>query len=1194
MICPKCRTENPDDRKFCYECGSNLLKICPECGRENLPRDKFCGECGQNLTQPSESPPKELSFDDKVANLQRFLPGGLTEKVLSQRGKIEGERKQVTVMFADMENFMPLVENLGSEKAYGIMDEVYEILIHKVHNFEGTVNEMTGDGVMALFGAPIAMENAPQRAIQSALNIHRELAKFNDHKKSEGLETPIKMRIGIHTGPVVVGTLGNDLRVEFKAVGDTVNIASRVEELAGPGNTYITDNTFKLTEGLFRFESLGEKDIKGKEHPITVYRVIAPSTLSTRFEVSAERGLTPFVGRERELELLLDGFERVKSGRGQAFSIIGEAGVGKSRLLYEFRKAIANENVTIRESRCLSYSKGDAYHPIADILKTNFDIQDGDEDFKIKEKIIRGLENIQVDETSTLSYLLELFSVKDSGIDEAISPEDRKILFIEALKKIALKGSEIRPVIMAIEDLHWIDKSSEEVIRDLFENVPGSRILLIFTYRPEFNHIWSTKSYHNQITLNRLLNRESLMMVYHLLGSSELDGDMEELILEKTEGVPFFIEELIKSLKDLNFLEKKDNRYYLKKDAKDLTIPSIIQDVIMARVDPLPEGVKEVLQTGSVIEREFSYSLIRQVTGLSEQELLAHLSVLKDSELVYERGIYPHSSYIFRHALTREVVYDSILNTRKKRLHAKIGDAIEKLYSERLEEFYEILAYHYCANGNPEKAYKYLKLSADKALSIYAYSEAVKFLEQALKIQEMEAPDDREKRCDLLIALCESLLMAGEPRRLLESEANEVLSLAENIEDNARASRICYLAMEALRYYGGGIGFSSPEAVEWAERADRYAESYTKERAWADMAMGVIKYATGYPTEGVTLLNRALELARRLGNADTFWSVAGCWVRYVEAPQHAKECMQLVEEMMARSRNGVSMKTLYPALSRICYAYLCWGQRQHAETILNEVRGLSKRTGQANFLLLSMFLDTIFTTLDGRLEDALDKSRNMVSRGYQLGLPEYAVVHAGLAGMRPRLYLGLAERTLQRTVESEASLPIRVLCLAYLGRDVEVSEALEQLVLERANFGSPEDETASWADILLLEASNLVKHREASTELLKRLSGSKVRTSGPYYTTVVDRHLGIASVLLKKYDEARDHYHTALEVAKDMNFRPEVALTHFHISELLYHHFPDERKKAFDHLDFAIADFHEMRMEPTLQLALKYKDLFSP
>nr|MBC8459900.1 AAA family ATPase [Deltaproteobacteria bacterium] len=721
MICPKCRTENPDDRKFCYECGSNLLKICPECGRENLPRDKFCGECGQNLTQPSESPPKELSFDDKVANLQRFLPGGLTEKVLSQRGKIEGERKQVTVMFADMENFMPLVENLGPEKAYGIMDEVYEILIHKVHNFEGTVNEMTGDGVMALFGAPIAMENAPQRAIQSALNIHRELAKFNDHKKSEGLETPIKMRIGIHTGPVVVGTLGNDLRVEFKAVGDTVNIASRVEELAGPGNTYITDNTFKLTEGLFRFESLGEKDIKGKEHPITVYRVIAPSTLSTRFEVSAERGLTPFVGRERELELLLDGFERVKSGRGQAFSIIGEAGVGKSRLLYEFRKAIANENVTIRESRCLSYSKGDAYHPIADILKTNFDIQDGDEDFKIKEKIIRGLENIQVDETSTLSYLLELFSVKDSGIDEAISPEDRKILFIEALKKIALKGSEIRPVIMAIEDLHWIDKSSEEVIRDLFENVPGSRILLIFTYRPEFNHIWSTKSYHNQITLNRLLNRESLMMVYHLLGSSELDGDMEELILEKTEGVPFFIEELIKSLKDLNFLEKKDNRYYLKKDAKDLTIPSIIQDVIMARVDPLPEGVKEVLQTGSVIEREFSYSLIRQVTGLSEQELLAHLSVLKDSELVYERGIYPHSSYIFRHALTREVVYDSILNTRKKRLHAKIGDAIEKLYSERLEEFYEILAYHYCANGNPEKAYKYLKLSADKALSIYAY-----------------------------------------------------------------------------------------------------------------------------------------------------------------------------------------------------------------------------------------------------------------------------------------------------------------------------------------------------------------------------------------------------------------------------------------------------------------------------------------
>jgi class 3 adenylate cyclase len=312
---------------------------CPHCETALPSIAEFCNKCGHKLSLPTEAPPKDLSFDEKLTKIQKYLPKGLTEKILSQRDRIEGERKQVTVMFADMEGFTALSERLGPEEAYTIMDQIYEILIHKVHDYEGTVNEMTGDGIMALFGAPIALEDAPQRAIRSAYAIHREIAKFNDRMKQEkqGL-TQLKMRIGIHTGPVVVGTLGNDLRVEFKAVGDTVNLASRMEGLAEPGATYVSDETFKLTEGLFRYEALGEHTVKGKTDTVKTYRVIAPSTSRTRFDVSAERGLTPFVGRERELELLLDGFERSKAGRGQAFSIVSEAGVGKSRLLYEFRK----------------------------------------------------------------------------------------------------------------------------------------------------------------------------------------------------------------------------------------------------------------------------------------------------------------------------------------------------------------------------------------------------------------------------------------------------------------------------------------------------------------------------------------------------------------------------------------------------------------------------------------------------------------------------------------------------------------------------------------------------------------------------------------------------------------------------------------------------------------------------------------
>ncbi len=310
-------------------------------------------------------------------------------------------------------------------------------------------------------------------------------------------------------------------------------------------------------------------------------------------------------------------------------------------------------------------------------------------------------------------------------IRSPMSPEARKDRIIEALKRVTLKGSEMRPLIMAFEDLHWSDKSSEDVVKNLLEGIPGSRVLLVFTYRPEFVHTWGAKSYHNQLTLHRLSNRESVEMVTHILGTKEIERTLEELILEKTEGVPFFIEEFIKSLKDLRIIEKRENAYCLSKDIQDLTVPSTIQDVITARVDSLPEGPKEVLQVGSVIEREFSHALIQPVTGLPEQELLSHLSVLKDSELLYERGIYPQSNYVFKHALTREVVYDSILAKRKKKLHEEIGKAIEELYKDSLSEHYEVLAEHYFLSENYLKSAEYSRLASKKVEKTASFSDAI-------------------------------------------------------------------------------------------------------------------------------------------------------------------------------------------------------------------------------------------------------------------------------------------------------------------------------------------------------------------------------------------------------------------------------------------------------------------------------------
>ena len=872
MKCPKCQFNNREGAAFCLECGEKLELKCSQCGKTLPPLAKFCDGCGHNLTLPSEPAIKALSLDEKLEKIQKYLPKGITEKILAQRDRIEGERKQVTVMFCDMEGFTGLSEKIDPEEVYSIMDQVYEILIHKVHDYEGTVNEMTGDGIMALFGAPIALEDAPQRAIRSAYAIHREMSRFNEKVKQEKENfPPLKMRIGIHTGPVVVGTLGNDLRVEFKAVGDTVNLASRMEGLAVPDSTYVSEETFKLTEGLFRFEALGEYAVKGKAEPANVFRVIAPSSRRTRFDVSAERGLTHFVGRDRELELLLDGFERAKAGRGQAISIMAEAGVGKSRLLYEFRKAVTNEDVTFQEGKCLSYSRGVAYHPVIDMVKSNFDIKEGDGDYEIREKLKRGLKILGVEEASTLPYLLEFLSVKDSGIDTiSLSPEARKDRIIGAINRMSLKASEIRPLIWAIEDLHWTDKSSADVSKSLLDSITGARVFMIFTYRPEFVHTWGGKSYLNQITLNRLSNRESLAMVTHLLGTKNIGWDLENLILEKTEGVPFFIEEFIKSLKDLKIIEKKDNTYQLAKDVKGLTIPSTIQDVIMARVDLLPEGAKELIQIGSVIEREFSHELIKRVTSLSQEELLSHLSVLKDSELLYERGIYPESTYIYKHALTREVIYESILAKRKKRLHGEIGNAIEELYKDNLHEHYGILVEHFISSENYEKGAKYCRLVGRKDEKAGSLDDAISYgKKQIACLEKLPQTDEIEK--NLIDTRTKLGLYYLQLTQLVKAKAfiDPIVDLATERNYKRRVCHInCIIGQHKIQ-----VEEDFPKAFEYLERALKIAEDLNDLicLALGNMAKGGGLLFDGKFSKGLSCWEKALEINVA---ANSLWGIS--------------------------------------------------------------------------------------------------------------------------------------------------------------------------------------------------------------------------------------------------------------------------------------------------------------------------------
>ena len=793
LNCPQCQTAIASDQKFCSQCGELIEARCPVCDHPTPPSYKFCGHCGQDLGRGSPLAPGRLSPDEKLRKIKRYLPDGLSEKILAQKGKIEGERKLVTVMFCDMAGFTPISERIGPENVYTVMDQVYEILINKVHELEGTVNEMTGDGIMALFGAPIAYEDAPQRAIRASLGIHREIVGFSERMQRDLRDAPpIRMRIGIHTGPVVVGTLGNDLRVEFKAVGDTVNMASRVEGLAQPGTTVVTAATYALTEGFFRFEALAPCRIKGMTGPVQTYRVIAPSSRRTRFDVSAERGLTPFVGRRSELELMLDSFERIKAGRGQAFSIISEAGLGKSRLLYEFRKAIANEDVHLLEGKCLSYSKGIVFHPVIDILKSIFRITDDDPDSERQRKVEAGLAPINVDLEATRPYILDLLSVRDSGLDQAqMSPDAKKERITEALRMILLKGSHRRPLVIAIEDLHWVDRNSEEVFEYILRSIPGYRIMLIFTYRPEFMPNWGTCSYHSQLTLNRLANRHVVAMMKHLLDNASFDLQLEKLIIDKTEGVPFFIEEFILSLKNLNIIERNSVAYHLTPRIDEVAIPSTIQDIIMARIDALPPPTKEILQIGSVIEREFSYVMIKTITALPDTELSNHLAVLKDAELIYERRTFPQTTYLFKHALTREVVYEAILEKKKSRLHRKVGKAFETLYPQELNEYASVLANHFVKSGQLAKGAEYLRLASKRAEESASLNDAIAFARQRVEALEALASDVADK--NLIIDARTSLgLYTSQTGRL--GEAREaiapVIERAVRTGDNKRLAQI--------------------------------------------------------------------------------------------------------------------------------------------------------------------------------------------------------------------------------------------------------------------------------------------------------------------------------------------------------------------------------------------------------------------
>ena len=749
MKCRECGTESLEGIKLCEVCGAKLERICPNCKSPTPPHFKFCSECGHDLSPPSRPAPKEISFDEKLAKVQKYLSKDLTQKILAQKDKIEGERKQVTVMFCDMEGFTSLTEKLGSEATYSLMDQIYEILIHKVHDYEGTVNELTGDGIIALFGAPIALEDAPQRAIRSTLAIHQEINRFSDQIKQEKRIPALKMRIGIHTGPVVVGTLGNDLRVEFKAVGDTVNLASRMESLAEPGTTFVTEETYRLAKDLFDFQPLGKKMVKGKEEPIPVYKVLPTKDEAYRSRLDSERRIySRMVGRDSELNRLELQVMKAINGQGSVVNIIGEAGIGKSRLVAELKRREAMKSVTLLEGRAISIGKNLSFHPIIDLSKQWVGIRGDDGEAKAFDKLEAAIKRLFPEEYGeVLPFVAILMGMKLSGTHaqrtKGIEGEALKRLILKSVRDLLVKASELTPLVIVIEDLHWADTSSVELMESLFRLAETHKILFINLFRPGYKETGDRLAeslkdnrrayYYVEIVLEPLAEKTSEALISSMLNISKVQHTIITSIVERTGGNPFFIGEVVRSLIDEQALLPKEGTFHLTNKAATISIPNTIEALLMARIDRLEEQTRDLVKEASVIGRSFFYRILAEVASEIE-DIDVRLSYLQEVQLLRERLRMGEVEYLFNHALVQEVAYESILPLKQKELHLSVARSIEKIFDERIHEFYGMLAYHYSRAESLEKAEECLIKAGEEALKSSASNEALHYYQEALSI----------------------------------------------------------------------------------------------------------------------------------------------------------------------------------------------------------------------------------------------------------------------------------------------------------------------------------------------------------------------------------------------------------------------------------------------------------------------------
>ena len=982
--CSSCGHGNRLDRRFCTECGSWLARACPACGSAVDSGEKFCGGCGASLST--------LARAARAASPAAYTPPHLAEKILTSRAALEGERKQVTVLFADVKGSMELAEQLDPEEWHKIMDGFFQLLAEGVHRFEGTVNQFTGDGIMALFGAPIAHEDHAQRACWAALHLRGELRRYAaEFKRTRGFGFAVRM--GLNSGEVVVGRIGDDLRMDYTALGHTVGLAQRMEQLADPGCIYLAENTAALVTGYFQLRDLGRFTLKGSSAALAVHELEGAGALRTRLDVSRTRGFSRFVGRDDEMATLEAALERALAGDGRVVGVVAEPGVGKSRLCYELAQRCRARGIAVYEAQGVAHGKTIPFLPILQIMRAFFGIGEHDGAEEARRKVAGTLVLLDPELTADLPLLFDFLGVSDpEQRPPALDPEIRGRRLLTFVRRLITSRSRREPALVLMEDLHWLDAGSERFVENAVEANAGTRTLFLVNFRPEYHATWTQRASYQQVPLQPLGPEAITALLHDLLGA---DPSLEELaarIRERTQGNPFFVEEVVQTLAEAGSLAGTKGAYRLARHVDELAIPPTIQAVLAARIDRLLEREKRVLQTAAVIGKEFAEPVLRRVVELAEPDLGAALRALIAAELLYETALYPQAEYAFKHPLTQEVAYRSQLADRRARVHGAVARTIAELDADKLDERAALLAYHWENAGDAMEAARWHARAGEwvrgtVVVEVYRHWNRVRSLLAGVA----ESADATR----LAAQACAELLLVAPPLGMPDEEAahlfDEGVALAERTED-LRLLALLHASHAAVRGATAGDEHGRVRharlAVELAVRAgDRRLELGALlplmvgllEQGSLDEALAVTDRALAIPVDGPARLwgleehafTRAiralvfatkgflsdarrelalgLERARQIGNVPIVTYFGPSWEGYINwlagdadaTLAAARAGIDAVERFRAtHGHPGAGYETFAP--TSLGQAHLLRGEWSEAVRCLEELRSLCR------------------------------------------------------------------------------------------------------------------------------------------------------------------------------------------------------------------------------------------------------------